>query len=291
MSLTSHLKRNLPNRCLLWLEHTYEVVCTRSIQAALREQELLPIYHQLTGIVPDITHQYCSFKVDTEYLRTKVRAEHAFQITLANEALQNVRSLLGDKLTVVDIGDSAGTHIQYIKSLYQDCNLHCLSVDVSSKAVSRIREKGLEAIQARAEDLTTLSIKADVFLSFETLEHLTDPCEFLRGLSEKANCKALVVTVPYLARSQVGLHHIRHNLRHRVNSENTHIFELSPQDWQLIFKHSGWEVQADRIYLQYPRRSILRPLLKRYWQYLDFEGFYGAILRPDKSWSRLYDSQ
>ena len=146
----------------------------------------------------------------------------------------------------------------------------------------------MEAICGHAEDLASLSIEADVFLSFEMLEHLMNPCEFLQGLSQK-NCKVFVVTVPYLARSRVGLHHIRYDQKHSVNPENTHIFELSPEDWRLIFRHSGWAIQAERIYLQYAKRSIFRPLWKSYWRDYDFEGFYGAILKPDKSWSSLYD--
>ena len=289
MSLRGFLKRILPNRLLPWIKHVDELIRIKSIRAALREQKLSPFYRQLAEIVPDITHQYTSFALDSEYLKTKVRALHSFQIALASEALQFIHSSPEDTPTIVDIGDSAGTHLQYIKGLHQDRPLRCLSIDVSSEAVRRIKEKGLEAICARAEDLTSLSIEADMFLSFEMLEHLMNPCGFLQGLSEKTNCKAFVVTVPYLARSRVGLHHIRHDQKRNVNPENTHIFELSREDWRLIFRHSGWAIQADKIYLQYPKRSIFRPLWKRYWRHLDFEGFYGAILKPDKSWSSLYD--
>jgi len=289
MLLISFLKRILPNRLLLRIKHVDEVIRIKSIRAAVREQKLLPIYRQLAEIVPDITHQYTSFDLDSEYLKTKVRAQHSFQIALASEALQFIPSSPEDTLTIVDIGDSAGTHLQYIKGLHQDRNLRCLSIDINSEAVRRIKEKGLEAICARAEDLASLSIEADMFLSFEMLEHLMNPCGFLQGLSERTNCKAFVVTVPYLAHSRVGLHHIRHDQKRNVNPENTHIFELSREDWRLIFRHSGWAIQADKIYLQYPKRSIFRPLWKRYWRHLDFEGFYGAILKPDKSWSSLYD--
>lgn len=292
MLLKSFLKRIMPNRLLLriciWIENIEEFIRTKSIRAAIREQRLLSIYYRLTEIVPDITHQYTYFDVDSEYLITKVRAEHSFQIALANEALQFVPSSAEETLTIVDIGDSAGTHLQYIKGLHQDRKLRCLSVNMDGEAVKRIKERGLEVICARAEDLTSLDIDADIFLSFEMLEHLMSPCGFLQELSENTNCKAFVVTVPYLARSRVGLHHIRHDQKRSVNPENTHIFELSPQDWRLIFRHSGWGIQADRIYLQYSRRSIFRPLWKSYWRNRDFEGFYGAILKPDKSWSSLY---
>lgn len=289
MNFRGFLKHVMPNRLLLRIMNIDELMRTKSIRAAIREQKLLPVYDQLAVIVPDITHQYSSFDIDTEYLVTKVRAEHSFQIALVDEALQLINSSTDDTITIVDIGDSAGTHLQYVKALHKDRNIRCLSINIDSEAVRRIKEKGLEAICARAEDLATLSLEADILLSFEMLEHLTNPCGFLQRLSEKTNCKVFVVTVPYLAHSRVGLHHIRHNQKRNVNPENTHIFELSPEDWRLIFKHSGWAIEAERIYLQYPKKSPIRFLMKRYWQHSDFEGFYGAILKPDKFWSDLYD--
>jgi len=288
MQRTGFVKKILPNRLLPWISRMQELMRTRSIRAAVREQRLLPIYHQLTEIVPDITHQYTSFDLDTEYLETKVRAQHAFQITLVNEAMQSIDSSPEDATTIVDIGDSAGTHLQYIKGLHQDNNIRSLSIDVDDEAVRRIKKKGLEAICARAEDLASLSVEADIFQSFQMLEHLINPVDFLHSLS-RTDCKAFVVTVPYLRRSRVGLHHIRQNQRRNVSPEEAHIFELSPEDWRLVFKHSGWAIQADRVYLQYPRKSPLRFLLKKYWKWCDYEGFYGAILTPDKSWSSLYD--
>lgn len=289
MTFKSSLKHILPNSLLGWIARMENALRIKSICAAVREQELLPIYHQLSEIVQDITHQYSSSDIDTEYLKTKVRAQQSFQIALVNEALQFIDNSPEDTLTIVDIGDSAGTHIQYIKGLHKEYNFRCLSVNIDSEAVKRIKHKGLEAICARAEDLASFSIDADIFLSFEMLEHLMNPCGFLHELSEKTNCKAFIVTVPYLANSRVRLDHIRHNQKRNVNPETTHIFELSPEDWRLIFKHSGWAIEAERIYLQYPKRSLFRFLWKRYWRHYDFEGFYGVILKPDKSWSDLYD--
>lgn len=282
------LKKIIPKKFLLWINYLLEEwMPIKSILAAVREQKLLPVYHQLAEIVPDITHQYTSSNLDSEYLKLNIRALHSFQVILVNEALQLINSPLKDTITIVDIGDSAGTHLQYIKWLHQDRNIRSLSVNMDTESVKRIKERGLEAICARAEDLVSLSIEADIFLSFETLEHLMNPCGFLHSLSQ-INCQAFVITVPYLARSRVGLHHLRADQKHNVNPENTHIFELSPEDWRLILKHSGWAIVTDKIYLQYPWRSPFSFLLKRYWRRNDFEGFYGAILKPDKSWSGLY---
>ncbi len=37
------------------------------------------------------------------------------------------------------------------------------------------------------------------------------------------------------------------------------------KEWRLIFRHSGWMIESDKIYLQYPKRSLLGFLMKGYW--------------------------
>jgi hypothetical protein len=132
-------------------------------------------------------------------------------------------------------------------------------------------------------------LNADVFLLFETLEHLPDPFNFLHDLAEKSSCKALVLTVPYVRRSRLGLHHIRQDIRAKVGAERVHLLELSPEDLRLLFAHTGWRVRTERIYLQYPRFGPLRAT-KAAWRRYDFEGFYGAVLERDDRWSGLYES-
>ena len=105
-----------------------------------------------------------------------------------------------------------------------------------------IRKKGLSAVHTKAEDLQNYNIKADIFLCFEILEHLMNPCYFLHELSTKTNAEFLVITVPYLKNSRIGLHHVRGNRKETVNAENTHIFELCPTDWKLLVQHSGWKI-------------------------------------------------
>lgn len=298
MRIKKSLKQLLPGKILLKIEDSirvmYEKIALKSVQKALLEQRLLSLYNRLSAIVPDIKQQYSSIDIDNEYYNTKVRALHAFQISLVQDTLKIFSEELknNNTITVVDIGDSAGTHTQYIKAIFRNHNIRCLSVNLDNKAIEKIKGKGLEAICIHAEDLPSFSIDADMFFSFQMLEHLMDPLKFLRNISKNTNCKAFVVTVPYLAQSRVGLHHIRLDQKRNVNAENTHIFELSPLDWQLIFKHSGWKVLNERIYFQYPKNSLWGSLIKlnKFWKRYDYEGFYGAILTKDHSWSKLYDS-
>ena len=260
-----------------------EFLRTESLKSAVKEQKLDGLVKRLEELVPDLSDQYSSFKVKGIFLNTKVRNMHAFQMSLIDRVINEF-----EQAVIVDVGDSSGTHLEYITALYsKDKDLKCLSVNLDIKAVERIKSKGFEAIHARAEDLHKHGVDADIFLCFEILEHMTDPCKFLYDLSSKTNAKYLIASVPYLKKSRVGLHHIRAGRKDKVNAENTHILELSPEDWKLVAKHGGWEVVEDEIYFQYPKWSVWR-VEKPLWKKLDFEGFYGIVLERDDSCSSLY---
>ena len=91
---------------------------------------------------------------------------------------------------------------------------------------------------------------------------------------------SFIFTVPYTTKSRVGFHHLK-GKNAGTNREDLHIFELCPEDWKLIFKHFGWKPIKEEIYYQYPKNSVLSPLYKMIWEYIDFGGFYGAILRKE----------
>lgn len=264
-----------------------EYVLERSLRQALSEQRLSGLAGQLSSIVGDLSGQYTNNVIDSRYRRIKTRGLHAFQISLVKKAF----SILGTasrKLNVVDIGDSAGTHLRYINHIFADRDIRVLGVNIDPLAVAKIKKQGLEAICSRAEDLfDKYSVDADLFLSFEMLEHLMDPVGFLYDLSHKTACGLFVVTVPFVAASRVGLHHLRRNREDMTCAENTHIFEFSPKDWKLLFKFCGWRVVFEKTYRQYPLRHWLR-LTKYCWRRADFEGFWGVVLERDHSWSCRY---
>lgn len=254
-----------------------------AIKSAIREQGLHKLFVKLSDIVPDIRYQYSNFVLDTPYLDINVRAIHAFQMSLVNNVIEQIEDPV-----IVDIGDSAGTHLQYILGIYSDKKkIKCLSVNMDKQAVERIKLKGLDAVCGKAEDLMLYDIRANVFLCFETLEHLMNPCFFLHELSTKTNAEYLILTVPYIKTSRVGLHHIRGARKDDVNAENTHIFELCPEDWKLLAQHSGWKIAHENIYFQYPKYGLFR-ISQLLWKRFDFEGFYGLVLQKDDTWSIKY---
>jgi hypothetical protein len=262
------------------------VVLTRALVSGNRERGEDVLKSELVRIVPDISRQYTTFTIppDDVYLHENFRALHAFQVSLALDAIARWRaSHPGQSPMLVDIGDSAGTHLTYLKTLLdrQGVQARTLSVNLDPVAVEKIRARGLEAIQCRAEALAKVPgvPRADVFLLYETLEHLLDPISFLHSMAG-TECRYMVITVPYVQRSRVALEHLRRGTREPVSAEDTHIFELSPSDWNLVFQFAGWRLVASDTYVQYPRRGVLslaRFVLRTY----TFEGFYGVILERD----------
>lgn len=248
----------------------------------------------LSIMVPDLSDQYTTFSINmqNEFMVEKVRSQHTFQMSVALKAISFFRQKNdNNSVVIVDIGDSAGTHLIYLQELAKKDNftIDALSVNLDPVAVDKIIHKDLKAICCRAEELHLVEggVKADIFMSYEMLEHLFDPISFLRNMAIKAECEYFVVTVPYLVKSRIGLHHIRLNLPENRYAENTHIFELCPEDWDLIFKFSGWEVVYSDRYTQYPKHGILN-LTKYIWRRFDFDGFYGVVLRKNLEIANKY---
>jgi len=261
-----------------------------SLNSACKEQNLYKIKNKLNKIVPDLTNQYTSFKVEGNYAVNKVRSLHAFQMSLAIDAINLLDEHKKNHPTIVDIGDSSGTHLQYLYSLLKG-SLRAISVNLDSVAVDKIRSKGFDAIKSRAELLhqhSDFKDRVNIFLSYEMIEHLLDPISFLHAMATKSECDYFVVTVPYLRRSRIGLHQVRKPKSGMpFNAETTHIFELSPDDWDLVFKFAGWKIVKSIRYTQYPKKNPFT-LLRYLWRKLDFDGFYGVILEKDDSISSQY---
>lgn len=265
-----------------FLRRAKEELFLRSLKAAGREQGLTSMADRLAEL-GGVEEQYTANKIDSDYLRCKVLMQNAFQVAFAAPDLPQSDGL------VVDIGDSSGRHVQALKALKPTCRARFLSVNLDPAAVEKIKAKGLDAVEARAEDLAARGLEAEVFLLFETLEHCHNPFGFLHDLASKSRCRRLILTVPWVRRSRLGLQQIREDLRLPMNAEGVHILELCPEDLRLLFAFTGWRVERERIYRQYPLFSPLR-MSRCAWRRYDFEGFYGAALSRDDSWSSLYGS-
>ena len=162
----------------------YHSISAKSLTAALREQGLEDICLRLREILPSILDQY-SHGLDSgeyeSYWECKMRGLHAFQIRSVIESLKIIGK---SNLTIADIGDSSGNHGIYIEALVDGPTIdNFVSVNLDEKAIQKIKAKGRQAIQCRAEKIHETGLQPDLALTFEMLEHLTDPLMFLRRMS------------------------------------------------------------------------------------------------------------
>lgn len=258
-----------------------------SINRALKQQRLLEYIEPLSAIVPDLSYQETS-SVGNEYYNFKRRGMHCFQISLLLRAIDSIQCT--KKISVMDIGDSAGTHMLYLRELLkqQSSDVTTISVNLDPHAIGRISAKGLTAICARAEDVD-LQYSIDLYTTFEMVEHLHDPSYFFYRLAKKGSGRYLLMTVPYLKQSRVGLWNIRQNIHKDIIAEEEHIFELSPEDWMLLALHSGWKTVWHQRYLQYPTGiPFYSWQMKRHWRHHDFEGFWGVLFEKDLTFAEHY---
>lgn len=284
------IKKYILNRIKNFLKNDlYYDLLEKSILKAVKEQKLDSLMLKLFEIADDtiLKGQY-TFSGYNDYNHhywfTTVRALHTFQINLVLHTIEKFK-LSDNNLTIVDIGDSSGNHSLYLKQLLD--NVKTLSINLDSKAIEKIKKKGFDAICCRAEELEKYNIQTDIFLCFQMLEHLISPITFLKELSDRSNCKYLIVTVPYITKSRVSLNYIRLSKLEKQFAEKVHVFELNPCDWNLLFKFAGWKIKYSKIYLQYPKKGLLK-FTKHFFKQYDFEGFYGVLLEKDDYFSKLY---
>jgi hypothetical protein len=147
----------------------------------------------------------------------------------------------------------------------------------------------LDAICEKAENLDYDKYPVNVFCSFQMLEHLENPIYFLKKVASSARCSYLVISVPYVERGFIRLGYIRNNLS-SATPEDTHVFELAPDDWQLIFKHSGWEIVSEKKQTLFPQSIWFSWLRQILWGKDDALGNYVVMLKPNDKWRKIYES-
>ncbi len=270
-----------------------------SLKKALKYQKLDELFQELCLAIPDISNQYtnpdgmnCMDEKSPDYVpfyAFKVRAQHTFQIFFTIRMIQ--KYCKNEPFIIADIGDSSGNHIKYLQILQNRYHYRikdAYSVNIDPVAIQKIRDNGGNAFLQKAENLQEINLSCDVMVSFEMLEHLSSPADFLYKLSKNPPSHFVLFTVPFLKKSRVGLHHIRLGIDNQfAYPEDVHFFELSPQDWKLLAIHCGWEVCDEWIYYQYPNH-FLYSWLKPIWEKYEYLGFYAFALKPNPSYSRLY---
>lgn len=229
-----------------------------------------------------------SLPVDDAEAEARIRFLVAAECSFIEE---EITSILASRqiCSYADIGDSDGSVRVVLEDIFGKTRLETVGINLQPSVVERMKKKGLNAICEDAIAVGNLGTRYNVVSLFETMEHLPDPIGFLQKIGSVVEDR-LVLSVPYIRNSRVGLYYQENNWTKDlpVTIETVHIFELSPNDWKKIFLHSGWRVERETIFKQFPASGPLKWILSLYWRYTSFEGFYFVSLVKDTTHSSRY---
>lgn len=259
-----------------------------TLRVVSNDRELKKIWDDSLETFPDFSQHFSIPTVEVEE-EARIRMLIAAETSFVYESIERIKNDVTLPVTFADIGDSDGSVRYLLSKMYADSELDSIGLNLQAQAVAKMKKLGLKAICENAMDLSDKEMSFDIVSVFETLEHLSDPIGFLKSMSKIVN-KELIISVPYLRKSRVGLQYLNKNWPEEVKStiENQHIFELSPTDWKKLMIHSGWKIQKEKIIKAYPRLSYHRLILEPYWRYMSFDGFWFVSLTKDNTISRNY---
>ena len=127
-----------------YLETTINRILNSSVNSACREQRLAELRDTISSIVPDIADQCTTGELMPPWPNI-VRSRHSVQVKLMEAAVSRLDTV--SPISVVDIGDSAGTHLRYLMGLNSNREFQSLSINLDPIAIEKIRSIGLMAIQ------------------------------------------------------------------------------------------------------------------------------------------------
>ena len=251
------------------------------------DENLKPLWKESMRLIPDFNEHFSS-PLNSEEAEKRVRLLVVKETDYTKEEIYNILKTK-KQCTFAGVGDSDGSVRLLLHEIFSAKQLVSTGINLQQEAVKKIKKQGLDAICADAIKLGQQGVNYDIVSVFETLEHLSDPIGFLKGLKDVVNEK-LIISVPCVRKSRVRLSYIngRWPKNKKVTKENTHIFEFSPKDWEKIFLHSGWKIEKqDRLLCYYPK-SISRIILQPYWNYVSYDSFWFVTLVKDYTYSSQY---
>lgn len=268
------------------IKKMFNVLSSRAVLAAKKENVVFKkIWEVSIEILPNLENHFTGAILENEAL---LRVRHL----LCGEACfldGTIRELFPSekRCSYLDIGDSDGSVRLILNKIMDGFQISSLGINLQTKAVENIRRIGLDAECVDAMEIGKRGEKYDIVSLFETLEHLPNPIGFLESIHDIVG-ERLIISVPLISTSRVGMQYLSKKWpKDEIPTiENTHIFELSPMDWEKIFIHTGWKIKSKWQLRQFPKRGLLKFIMKYAWRKISFEGFWFVALSKDESSGR-----
>jgi len=258
------------------------------LKSIREDQQMSEMWDLSLEMFPNLGNHYATVKLTGEAL-VRVRMLICAQAVFMTRVIESLKSDGASVSSYADIGDSDGSTRMLFEKAIDVPDISTVGINIQAEAVEQIRALGLDAECMDAMKMAERGMQYGVASVFETLEHLPDPIGFLRAMQDVAQ-ERLVISVPLIVNSRVGLGYLKSNWPKEKSATiaNNHIFELTPEDWNKLFLHTGWRVDISWRVQQFPRWGLLRLLMMYAWRRISFEGFYFVSLVKDDTYSSRY---
>jgi SAM-dependent methyltransferase len=139
-----------------------------------------------------------------------------------------------EKDRIMDLGDSSGIFLKILEKKE-------LGVNISKEAVTNIKSKGIDSVQADGARLPFKDKQIDHILFFQIYEHVPNPIATLKELNRVCK-KSIILSIPHVSRTIIH----RHNYDPTIPIFQHHIFEFSDDDFRKIVTHAGLKVNSSK---------------------------------------------
>lgn len=165
----------------------------------------------------------------------EVRREKIFK-PRAEKVLEICKSVGLEPKTLVEVGSGFGTFCQEIKRLGFVKNI--IAVEPSKGLAETCRQKGLNVIESPIEQANFEDGSADIVCSFEVIEHLHSPSDFIEKCSRVIRKGGLaIITNPNGRGFDVVV-----APEHSGTVDVEHLNYMNPDSMRVLFERHGFEV-------------------------------------------------
>ena len=165
----------------------------------------------------------------------KVRMEKIFRPRL-KKIINICETFKINRDLIIEVGSASGMFTEECRR--DNTFKRIVGIEPSKSQAETCKEKGIEVIQSTIEKVGELNQKANVLVSFETIEHVFSPDLFMQCCRKLMADKGLIVlTCPNYAGFDIEMMGIESD-----SLDHEHINLFNPKSIEILFKRNNFEI-------------------------------------------------
>lgn len=217
----------------------------------LRNGEKWPVYYCSNCDLGFLAPQKLNAK---KYYDREYRKTHSNNLTVPNskpngifntekhfqkDRLKIIQKFFNQKKTFLEIGCSAGQFISQVKNRFRQCE----GVELDTNCAKYVQKKiGIKTQTNELKDCDFKNKKFDYIAAFQTLEHVSDPYQFLVDTRKILNNGGkLFIEVPNLNDALLSMWPV--DAYRKFYFHKAHTFYFSPKSLKKLFSKAGFKVE------------------------------------------------